>query len=29
MERAERWLGGKLNDIRAFIDAVYGGDLHA
>jgi len=29
MERAERWLGGKLNDIRAFIGEVYGGDLHA
>jgi hypothetical protein len=29
MERVERWLGGKLNDIRAFIGEVYGGDLHA
>ena len=29
MEQVDRWLGGKLKDIRAFIDAVYDHDLHA
>src|SRR5712691_4296323 len=29
MEKVERWLGGKLKDIRAFIDEQVGGDLHA
>jgi hypothetical protein len=29
MERAERWLGGKLKDIRAFLDEVFEHDLHA
>src|SRR6266851_5270153 len=29
MEKVERWLGGKLKDIRAFIDEPVGGDLHA
>src|SRR5260370_6492363 len=29
MEKVERWLGGKLKDIRGFIDEQVGGDLHA
>ena len=29
MEKGERWLGGKLKDIRAFIDEQVGHDLHA
>jgi hypothetical protein len=29
VEKVERWLGGRLRDIRAFIDGVYGHDLHA
>jgi hypothetical protein len=29
VEQVDRWLGGKLKDIRAFIDAVYDHDLHA
>jgi hypothetical protein len=29
MENVERWLGGKLKDIRAFIDEQVGRDLHA
>jgi hypothetical protein len=29
VEKVERWLGGRLNDIRGFIEAVYGHDLHA
>ena len=29
MEKVERWLGGRLKDIRAFIDDLYGHDLHA
>jgi hypothetical protein len=29
MEKVERWLGGKLEDIRAFIDEQVGHDLHA
>jgi hypothetical protein len=27
--KPERWLGGKLEDVRAFIGDVYGHDLHA
>jgi hypothetical protein len=29
MEKGERWPGGKLKDIRAFIDEQVGHDLHA
>lgn len=29
VEKAERWLGGKLKDIRAFIDDLYEHDVHA
>jgi hypothetical protein len=29
MEKGERWSGGKLKDIRAFIDEQVGHDLHA
>ena len=29
MVKPERWLGGKLEDVRAFIGDVYGHDLHA
>src|SRR6202795_3248888 len=29
MGKVERWLGGRLKDIRAFIDDVYQHDLHA
>jgi hypothetical protein len=29
VEKAERWLGRKLKDIRAFIDALYEHDVHA
>jgi Transposase DDE domain len=29
MGKVERWLGGRLKDIRAFIDGLYGYDLHA
>jgi Transposase DDE domain len=29
VEKAERWLGGKLKDIRAFIDDLYENDIHA
>ena len=29
MEKVERWLGGRLKDIRSFIDSVYGHELHA
>ena len=29
MEKVERWLGGRLKDICAFIDDLYGHDLHA
>jgi hypothetical protein len=29
MGRVERWLGGRLKDIRAFIDGLYEHDLHA
>ena len=29
MAKPERWLGGKLEDVRAFIGDVYGHDLHA
>jgi hypothetical protein len=29
VEKVERWLGGRLIDIRAFIDGIYGHDLHA
>jgi hypothetical protein len=27
--KVERWLGGRLKDIRGFIEGVYGRDLHA
>jgi hypothetical protein len=27
--KVERWLGGRLKDIRGFIEGVYGHDLHA
>jgi hypothetical protein len=29
MEKVERWLGGRLKDIRAFIDGLYEHDLNA
>src|SRR6266478_5404042 len=29
MGKVERWLGGRLKDIRAFIDGLYEHDLHA
>jgi Transposase DDE domain len=29
VEKVERWLGGRLKDIRGFIDGVYGHELHA
>jgi hypothetical protein len=29
MEKLERWLGGRLKDIRAFLDGLYEQDLHA
>ena len=29
MEAADLRDGGRLTDIRAFIDSLYGGDLHA
>ncbi len=29
MEKVDRWLGSRLKDIQAFIDTVYGHDLHA
>ncbi len=29
VEKVERWLGGRLKDIRAFSDDLYGHDLHA
>jgi hypothetical protein len=29
MDRAEQWLGGKLKDIRAFLDEVFDHDFHA
>jgi Transposase DDE domain len=29
VEKADRWLGGRLKDIRAFIDDLYEHDLHA
>jgi hypothetical protein len=29
VEKVERWLGGKLKDIRAFIDDLYEHDVHA
>jgi hypothetical protein len=29
MEKVERWLGGRLQDVRAFIDGLYENDLHA
>ena len=29
MSKVERWLGGRLKDIRAFIDGLYEHDLHA
>ena len=29
MGKVKRWLGGRLKDIRAFIDGLYGYDLHA
>ncbi len=29
MGKVERWLGGRLKDIRGFIEGVYGRDLHA
>jgi hypothetical protein len=29
VEKVERWLGGKLTDIRAFIDDLYEHDVHA
>jgi len=29
VEKAERWLGGRLKDVRAFIDELYEHDLHA
>jgi hypothetical protein len=28
-EKAERWLGGRLDDIRGFIGTLYAGQLHA
>ena len=29
MEKVDRWLGSRLKDVQAFIDTVYGHDLHA
>ena len=29
MSKVERWLGGRLKDIRAFIEGLYEHDLHA
>jgi hypothetical protein len=29
MSKVERWLGGRLKDIRAFIDDLYEQDLHS
>ncbi len=29
MEKAERWLGGRRDDIRGFISTLYAGQLHA
>jgi hypothetical protein len=29
MEKVGRWLGGRLQDVRAFIDGLYENDLHA
>src|SRR5277367_4278658 len=29
MGKVERWLGGRLKDIRAFIEGLYEHDLHA
>src|ERR1700733_1637676 len=29
MEKVERWLDGRLQDVRAFIDGLYKNDLHA
>jgi hypothetical protein len=29
VQKVDRWLGGCLNDIRAFIDGLYEHDLHA
>jgi hypothetical protein len=29
MSKVERWLGGRLKDIRGFIEGLYEHDLHA
>jgi hypothetical protein len=29
VEKVDRWLGSRLKDVQAFIDNVYGHDLHA